>query len=232
MAGLIVVFLISWFLLHRLSDESINVLGLTPTRKRLKEFAIGMLFMAFIAMINFVGQAYFKGISYQLNPDYDFLTFLGGTFWIIKAVVFEELVFRGALLYLLMTRIGIVKGCLVSSIAFGIYHWFSYDIFGERLVLMVYIFLVTGCGGWMFAYAFAKTKSLLAPIGLHLGWNFITAIVFSAGPIGNQLMIQQGESTHYSDWITLLFFVLQAIVAPGIVTWYLYRQYKENSQER
>ena len=91
---------------------------------------------------------------------------------------------------------------------------------------MAYIFLVTGAGGWMFAYAFAKTKSLFAPTGLHLGWNLVTAIVFSSGPIGNQWLIEQGQGVYPSEWYTLLFFSLQAIVAPGIVTWYLYIRYK------
>ena len=91
---------------------------------------------------------------------------------------------------------------------------------------MLYIFLVTGCSGWMFAYAYAKTKSLYAPIGLHLGWNLVTAVVFSAGPIGQQLLTQQGEAVVHNDWVTLLFFCLQAIVAPGIVTWYCHSRYK------
>lgn len=226
MAGLFVVFIISWFLLVKLKDESIEAIGLLPTKQRLVEFFAGVFFMASIAVINFVWQADLKGISYSLNPDYTSWELLNGTFWVFRAVMFEELVFRGALLYLLISRLGVVKACLISSVIFGVYHWFSYDIFGSRLILMAYIFLVTGAGGWMFAYAFAKTKSLYAPVGLHLGWNLVTAIVFSSGPIGNQLLIQQGEGNYSSEWATLLFFTLQAVVAPGIVTWYLHRKRK------
>ena len=223
MIGLIVIFLISWFVLYRFTGKSIEVIGLKPTRKRCFEFTVAMIFMAVVAVINFTGQAYFKQISYHLNPDYNFLRFIGGFFWVFKAVIFEELVFRGALLYLLILRFGAIKACLLSSIVFGIYHWFSYDLFGSRLIVMIYIFLVTGCGGWMFAIAFAKTKSLYAPTGLHLGWNLITAMVFSSGPIGNQLLIATGETPYQTEWLTLLFFSLQAIVAPGIVTWYCTR---------
>ena len=105
-----------------------------------------------------------------------------------------------------------------SSVVFGVYHWFSYEVFGSRLVLMAYIFLVTGAGGWMFSYAFAKTKSLYAPTGLHLGWNLVSAVVFSSGPLGNQLLLQQGEEVAWNEWYTLVFFLLQTLVAPGIVT--------------
>lgn len=80
----------------------------------------------------------------------------------------------------------------------------------------------------MLAYAFTRTKSLYAPIGLHFGWNFVTAIVFSSAPmaIGTQLLIPQGEPVQTNDWDTLLFFALQAIIAPGLVTWYLRTRYR------
>jgi membrane protease YdiL (CAAX protease family) len=78
----------------------------------------------------------------------------------------------------------------------------------------------------MFSYAFAKTRSLYASTGLHLGWNLVAAVVFSSGPIGSQLLLQQGEAVEWNEWVTLLFFSLQAIVAPGVVTWYLMRVYR------
>ena len=54
MAGLFVVFIISWFLLVKLKGESIEAIGLLPTKQRLVEFFAGMFFMASIAVINFV----------------------------------------------------------------------------------------------------------------------------------------------------------------------------------
>ncbi len=224
--GTLVALFLSWLVLRVTVREPLTVLGIAPTRQRMIEFAAGMLFMALIGVINFTWQAHFKDISYQINPDYDLFQLLGGSGWVLSAVLFEELLFRGALLYLLVRYIGIVKACLISSIVFGVYHWFSYEVFGARLILMIYIFLVTGAGGWMFAFAYAKTRSLYAPIGLHLGWNLVAAVVFSSGPIGQQLLIQQGEGAYKSEWITLLFFTLQAVIAPGLVTWYLQRAYR------
>ena len=229
MLGIAVVILATWLLLRFVVREPFEVLGVVPTRRRLLELLAGTLFMALVAVINFVWQAQVKEISYQVNPDYGLWQALNGSFWIFRAVLFEELVFRGVLLYLLIRYLGVITGCLVSSVVFGVYHWFSYEVLGERWILMAYIFLVTGAGGWMFAFAFAKTKSLYAPVGLHFGWNFITAVVFSAGPIGSQLLLEQGEAVAKSEWYTLLFFSLQAIVAPGLVTWYLQRVYRAES---
>ena len=226
MIGLLVVFLLSWLLLRRVAREPLSVLGIAPSRRRLVELLVGGLFMAGVGVVNFLGQAHFKEIGYRIDPDYRVGQLLGGSFWVLKAVVLEELVFRGALLYMLIKAIGAIRACLVSSLVFGVYHWFSYEVFGSRLVLMVYVLLVTGAGGWMFAYAFAKTRSLYAGTGLHLGWNLVSAVVFSSGPLGNQLLVQQGEAVAENGWVTLLFFSLQTLVAPGLVTWYLARIYR------
>ena len=226
MIGLLVVFLLSWLLLRFVAREPITVLGITPSTRRLKEFLVGGLFMAGMGVLNFLWQAHLKQVAYRLNPDYGVGSMLGGSFWVLKAVVLEELVFRGALLYLLIRFIGAIRACLLGSLLFGVYHWFSYEVFGSRLILMAYVLLVTGAGGWMFSYAFAKTRSLYAPIGLHLGWNLVAAVVFSSGPIGEQLLLPHGEAAPVSDGFTLLFFALQAIVAPGLVTWHLARVYR------
>ena len=199
MIGILVALILSWLLLRVVVREPLIVLGIVPNKQRMIELVAGMLFMAFIAIINFTWQAHFKEISYQINPDFGLGQVLSGSFWILKAVVFEELVFRGALLYLLIRYIGVVKACLLSSVIFGVYHWFSYEVFGARLVLMIYVFLVTGAGGWMFAFAYARTRSLYAPTGLHLGWNLVAAMVFSSGPIGQQSRRPDGVQLHQAE---------------------------------
>lgn len=225
MLGVLVAFFVSWLLLWLVSREQITALGILPDYRRLKEFLAGLLFMATIGVINFLWQAHFKEITYQINPDYGLIQLFDGVWWTVKAVLFEEIIYRGAILYLLIRYIGIVKACLLDALVFGVYHWFSYGMFGGHLVPMIYVLLLTGAGGWMFAFAFAKTRSLFAPIGLHVGWNLVAIVVFSAGPLGDEWLIAQGEAVAWGGWVTLLFFFIQAIFAPGIVTIYLNKFY-------
>ncbi len=226
MLGIVVVVIISWLLLWLFFKEHITALGIKPTSRRLKEFFIGLLLMAAFCTVNLLGQSYFKEIDYVQNPEYGIWDALKGVWWTFKAALFEELIFRGAILYILIRKTGIVKGCILSAIAFGIYHWFSYDMFGRGLIPMIYIFLLTGAGGWMFAYAFAKTKSLYAPLGLHFGWIVVSIVLFSAGPLGDSLFVVQGEEIALGGWEQLLFFLWQTVIVPGIVTWYLIKRYK------
>ena len=226
MLGILFVLALSWLILWVHSKEHLTVLGIRPNERHLKEFFLGLTVMALFCAVNLLGQSSLKGISYVRNPDYGFWEAINGIWWAFKAALFEELIFRGALLYVLIERIGVKWACIISAAAFGIYHWFSYQMFGRGLIPMAYVFLLTGAGGWMFAFAFAKTKSLYAPLGLHFGWIVVSIVVFSAGPLGNSLYIADGGGADLNGWEQLLFFIWQALIVPGVVTWYLIKKYR------
>jgi membrane protease YdiL (CAAX protease family) len=122
--------------------------------------------------------------------------------WDFKSVVTEELIFRGALLLILIRRIQTKKAILFSAIAFGVYHWFSFGIFGNPIP-MFFVFVGTGLMGYSLALSFSKTKSMFMPIGLHLGWNFTFNSVFSKGPLGDGLILST-EGIMISDWYSLI----------------------------
>lgn len=225
MIGILVSVILSWLLLWLFFRKGLTALGVVPNRRRLIEFLVGFLPMALFCAINLLGQAYFQEIDYVRNADYGFQEALNGIWWTFKAALFEELIFRGAILYILIKKIGVNWACILSAIAFGIYHWFSYQMFGSGLIPMIYVFLLTGAAGWMFAYAFAKTKSLYAPLGLHFGWIVVSIVVLSAGPMGNSLFVPQGEALELEGWAQLFFFLWQTLIVPGLVTWYLVKKY-------
>lgn len=131
----------------------------------------------------------------------------------------EELIFRGALLYILIQKIGSRKSILISAIAFGIYHWFSYGVLGN-VMAMILVFIGTGLMGSALAWAFSKTKSIVLPIGLHFGWNFIDNTLFSNGPLGELLLISKGGN-ELTDWTSLLNFVSSLVIVPIIVLIYV-----------
>ena len=134
----------------------------------------------------------------------------------------EELLFRGALLYIAIKIFGIRNACIISSVAFGIYHWFSYGIWGD-IIQMIYIFILTGIGGLLFAYSFALTKSVYLPVGLHLGWNLVSVVVFSQGPLGDQLLLSSDGHPLSGFWSTI-FFIYQITILPLVTYLYLRRQ--------
>lgn len=98
------------------------------------------------------------------------------------------------------------------------------NAFGDP-VQMIILFSMTGIWGFMFALALARTKSLYLPVGLHLGWNLISTVVFSQGPLGTQLLVLQGEEK-LNTALSILIFLFQVLAAPVVVYCYLQRRHQ------
>ncbi|SNS82623.1 hypothetical protein SAMN05421640_1401 [Ekhidna lutea] len=219
MLGIIIQLVISWALLYWLESKNLNALGLLPTKQRLIQFVSGFLISSLMCVVYFQIQTTVTSTEWRLNPTYGLMEGLGSTWYMVKSVLFEELIFRGILLFILIKRIGVQKSCLISAVSFGIYHWFSYGIIGSP-IQMIFVFLLTGTWGFMFAHAFAKTGSLYLPIALHLGWNLVQLVVFSQGGFGDQLLISSG-GVEAKGLVSLGVFSIQWLGVPLILFFYL-----------
>lgn len=227
MIGIIVVLAISWLLLFLIEKKNILSLGFLPISTRLKQFLIGFLITATLCAIIQYIESLLKSSTWVLNEKITSQIVLKSFWWDLKSVLTEELIFRGALLYILIQKIGSNKGILISAIAFGIYHWFSFGVLGNILA-MILVFVGTGLMGYAWAWAFAKTKSIMLPFGFHLGWNFIHNTIFSKGPLGELVFTSQGGN-ELSDWTSLLNFILGLVLVPILLI--IYVRYFVNEEE-
>lgn len=188
MLGIIVQLLISWLLLWLFEKKGLGVLGFYPTKKRLLGFALLFFISALCCSSDFIMRMLFAKQQWQLNPKLTAGLIWSGLWWNIKSVLFEEFIFRGALMYILIRKIGATKAIIISAISFGIYHWFSFNVLGNPFQMLV-VFITTGIMGLLYAYAYAKTFSLYYPMAIHLGWNLTKSVVFSQTVIGDQLLV-------------------------------------------
>lgn len=221
MIGILVQLALSWLILWLFAKTNLLALGIIPTKGRLINLFLGFLFAALCCILYFSVKTYFEKSNWVINKNFTATTALKSSLWVLISVLFEELIFRGALLYIAIKLMGVVKACILSAICFGIYHWFSFGAFGNP-VQMFFIFLMTGLWGYMFAMAFARTRSLYLPIGLHFGWNLIQTVVFSGGPLGDQL-IYKYTGAPVTGMQSLLVFAIQLFTLPLITFWYLQR---------
>jgi hypothetical protein len=165
--------------------------------------------------------------QWELNPRLSFKLIFEGLWWNIKSVMFEELIFRGILFYILIKRLGMWWAIAISSISFGMYHWFSHETFGNP-VQMIITFITTGLMGFVYAYGYAKTFSLYVPIAIHLGWNLIRSVVFSQTVIGDQLLVQvkpipQVTVSYFIYFLVVFFPMLSAL----LINFFLLRRKKQ-----
>ena len=219
MLGIVVLFAISWLLLYLIERKSVLALGLLPVAKRLKQFLIGFLITGILCVLVQLLESYLRSSTWVVNNNLANGIILEAFWWDIKSVLTEELIFRGALLYLLIQKIGAAKSILISAIAFGIYHWFSYGVLGNAMA-MVLVFIGTGLMGYAWAWAFAKTKSIMLPFGLHLGWNFVYNTIFSKGPLGDLVLVSKGGHG-LTDGASLLNFMSGMVIVPIVVLLYV-----------
>lgn len=187
MLGILVQLIISWIIIWFFEKNNLQVLGFYPSKKRLAGFGLFFTITALLCASEYLMRLLFADQHWVLNPAWSARLIFEGIWWNIKSVLFEELIFRGVLFYILIKKLGANKAIIISSIAFGIYHWFSYGIIGNPVQMLI-SFLATGSMGLIFAYAYSKTFSMLYPIAIHLGWNITGSVIFSNGNIGAQLL--------------------------------------------
>jgi CAAX protease family protein len=98
----------------------------------------------------------------------------------IASAVGEEIVFRGVVYRRLEERVGTAIALLVSAAVFGLVHAGN---LGASWVSTLSIALESGV---ILGLAYAATRSLWLPIGLHFGWNFTEGGIFGAAVSGGQ----------------------------------------------
>ncbi|MGW5261634.1 CPBP family intramembrane glutamic endopeptidase [Microbispora sp. NPDC004025] len=95
------------------------------------------------------------------------------------AAVTEELLFRGVLFRIIEGWAGTWIALALTGLVFGLMH-----LSNEHANLWGAIAIAIEAGG-MLAAAYAATRTLWLPIGLHFGWNFAAAGIFSTEVSGN-----------------------------------------------
>jgi len=131
-----------------------------------------VLFSAVYAVLWAMGAATFKGFGTA-----DGLTAALGM--ALMAGVCEELIFRGAVYRLLEEGFGTAVALILSGVLFGLLHAGNP---GATLASTTAIALEAGI---LLAAAYALTRSLWLPIGLHFGWNFTEGGIFGAAVSGH-----------------------------------------------
>ena len=153
MIGIVVQLAVSWLVVWLFEKGNLNCLGLLPAKKKLTDFVLFFSITAACSVLSFLLQMLIARQSWQLNPDINLLLIMKGTWFVIKSVLFEELIFRGVLLYILIKKMGAVKAIFISAAAFGMYHWFSHELWGNPVQMAIEFFYFwcygIGTGLWV-----------------------------------------------------------------------------------
>ncbi|MFJ3281303.1 CPBP family intramembrane glutamic endopeptidase [Streptomyces halstedii] len=130
------------------------------------------LFGVVIANIAFLGHYEVHGLGSVTGA-------VGLVGFMAAAAATEEVMFRGVLFRLVEERTGTWIALSLSGLVFGLVHLLNphADLWGAVAIAIE--------AGGMLGAAYIATRSLWLPIGLHFGWNFAAAGIFSTEVSGN-----------------------------------------------
>ncbi len=186
MLQLIGLLAISWLLIWLFVKGNLSALGLTPTINRLKYFSILFIASAILSVTAFLLRMYFAKEDYTLTQSLTVTSILLEIWYQFRTILTEELLCRGALLYILIKKIGTKKAVIISSILFAVLHWINAGVWGN-LTQMSIVFTFTFAMGLLLAFSYARTFSLLIPFAIHYGWNIAQNYIFPGSPTGNHI---------------------------------------------
>lgn len=210
----ILIAIISWFTIYLIENRNIFQAWITPIKKRTIEFIKGFFLMASLCVITQLILSKLSDISWELSSDLNLIKLGSSVTYDLNSVVFEELLFRGVPLYLLIKYLTPKSGILISASLFGIYHWFTNGVLGN-VPGMLLVFIITGFMGYVFAISYVKTKSLILPLGLHLGWNLTNHNIFSNGPNGVMIFEATGQTelSNSNQLVAFIIYILVTVIA-------------------
>ncbi len=216
MLGLLVIIVISWLLLYVIERKNIEALGVIPNAKRMAQFFIALVFIMLIGLLNVYIESIVLKVDWILQPSINYDSIFNAVIYHFKSALTEDLVFRGAILYILIIRLGAKWAILISALFFGVYHVFSYGMTGDRIIAIIYVVLVTGFVGYVWAYTFYKTKSIMMALGFHLGANLINTFFFQSQPYG-ELIFYEISRVEVKGWDWLCFYLFKGLF-PALLT--------------
>jgi membrane protease YdiL (CAAX protease family) len=114
---------------------------------------------------------------------------------------FEEVLFRGLVLKILLrkmghTKKGIVVACVISSAMFGGVHILNFSAGVAAILPTIFQIIYAAAIGFLYAVIYLRTKNLLIPIILH-GLINLASQIFTHNAIVSHEAMQQVNFAHF-----------------------------------
>ena len=154
----------------RASPASLSVRW--PARRWVRWALVGFLVTGPIALVvgPYLARPFFGDIGYQVVAG----ALLPALVFAVANGVMEELIYRGALMGWSARVMGIGPAVVGQALVFGLAHSGS-DVIGLPLPLM----LALGVGGLLAGVIAVRTRSLLVPIAVHIGFDIPIYFAFA-----------------------------------------------------
>jgi len=114
--------------------------------------------------------SWFRTGSLQISDDFEPVRLIGA---VLMVGITEELVFRGFLLNGLLQKMKKELAIATDAILFTLIHYPIWIYFGFDLMTILTSSVAVLVVSVVFALSFIKTKTILAPIAMHMVYNLL-----------------------------------------------------------
>ena len=170
------ILLITWWA-YKKEKKDLSELGLNLKPGNLGFGILGLLLGGLFVIPLIYIIAFIKGYPVVFNQGFAGTYVLSGLWLLLPTVILEELAFRGICFKKAIEISSITTANIIFASVFILSHWINLGAFGNPVQMT--ILLITGLGHLLYATALLKSKTLYFPIGLHLGNNWVSLVVFS-----------------------------------------------------
>ena len=227
MLQLIGLLAISWLIIWLFKKGNLSVLGLMPTKERLKYCIILFIVSAVFSATAFLLRMYFAKEEYTISNSITTKSILLETWFQIRTVLTEELLFRGVLLYILIKKIRQTKAIIISAVLFAALHVINASVWGN-FTQMIILFTFTFLMGLLLAYSYARTFSLLIPFAIHFGWNLTQNYIFPDTAMGNHIFtLAAPPPTVTISYVAFFTMLLLPKISVLIVDYFIVKRHRQ-----
>lgn len=173
----IIAFLLITWKAYSKEGKNLSELGLNLNVRNIGFALLGLVAGGlFIVLLVYI-IAFIKGYPVVFNPTFSASYVLSGLWLLLPTVILEELVFRGICFKKTIELSSVTTANIIFASIFVLSHWINLGAFGNPMQMT--FLLITGIGHILYSTAFLKSRTLLFPIGIHLGNNWVNLFVFS-----------------------------------------------------
>ena len=164
-------------------SEFLEILKMTKKSFSIKNFLLGLVIGTFLLIGSFftkliLGELFIYNIDFNQilsSPSSTSLGFFNLIFYISPAL-WEEVIFRGVILTLLLKLCSTRKAIIIDGILFGVFHWLNFTPETGLYITLGQI-IYTTCSGITLAYMYVKTSNLFPCIFAHYMNNIISVLI-------------------------------------------------------
>jgi len=203
--AVILLFLATW-ILFKTDKKSLKSIGLNFTSRNLAFLPLGILIGAGVFLIAKYIIALYFGETIEISSAINYKNIVYAFYTILPTVAVEEFLFRGYLFKKTIELSSVVKANIIFSILFASIHVFDSDVLNS-LPMFIFLAITISVGHLLFATALLKSKSLLFPIGIHLGNNWATRHVLTSNNDGESFLYIVNK-VNFDTWPSFITFIV------------------------